>query len=545
MITIYSARKILTMNPARAQVTHVAVRDGYIIGAGDLAELEGFGKHTVDNRFASKVIMPGLVEGHSHAVEGKWWRYVYCGFFDRMDPHGKIWSGLGSINAVVDRLKEQDAAMPNADTPMAGWSIDPIYYPEKRITREDLDRVSRTRPIGIMHASGHIMNVNSAALELAGFLRTGIENDGLPLGDDGIPTGELRGPDVYMSIGTYAGFDANMLDFDESGLIDFGKLCVRKGVTTATDLAAKLSDEVVQIGLDVTARDNFPLRLVPFRFHHGLTPAELLEHVLALTEKQTDRFRPGRIKVVADGSIQGFTARLNPPGYYNGAPNGLWYIAPEQMLEIYELALQNNIQVHTHTNGDEATDLALDVLEKALHKYPRYDHRFTLQHGQLINAAQFKRMAKLGNCVNHFANHHFYWGDEHYHLTVGPERAERMNPCRTALDHNIPLAIHSDAPITPIGPLFTAWCAVNRLTYSGRVQGTHERISVDEALYAITMGAAYTLQMDDEIGSIEAGKRADFTVLEEDPTEVDPSKLKDVGVWGTVQGGRVFDVKEI
>ena len=77
------------------------------------------------------------------------------------------------------------------------------------------------------------------------------------------------------------------------------------------------------------------------------------------------------------------------------------------------------------------------------------------------------------------------------------------------------------------------------------MQGTHERISVDEALYAITMGAAYTLQMDDEIGSIEAGKRADFTVLEEDPTEVDPSKLKDVGVWGTVQGGRVFDVKEI
>jgi len=315
-------------------------------------------------------------------------------------------------------------------------------------------------------------------------------------------------------------------------------------VTTATDLAAKLSDEVVQVGLNITARDDFPLRLMPFRFHHGLTPSELLQHVLELAEKTTDRFRLGRIKVVADGSIQGFTARLNPPGYYNGAPNGLWYIAPEQMLEIYKLALEHNIQVHTHTNGDEATDLALDTLEKALQKYPRHDHRFTLQHGQLINSAQFKRMARLGCCVNHFANHHFYWGDEHYHLTVGPERAERMNPCRTALDHHIPLAIHSDAPITPIGPLFTAWCAVNRLTNSGRVQGEHERISVDEALYAITMGAAYTLQMDNEIGSIEAGKRADFAVLEDDPTTIDPLMLKDVNIWGTVQDGRVFDASE-
>ena len=533
------------MNPARAVTTHVAVRDGVIIGTGSLAELEGFGDHTLDDRFADKVLMPGLIEGHSHAVEGKWWRFVYCGFFERMDPHGKVWSGVTTIDAVVERLKAHDAAMHDPGQPLSGWSIDPIYFKEKRITREDLDRVSTSRPIGIMHASGHIMNVNSRALELAGFLRTGIDNGGVPLGDDGLPTGELRGPDVMMTAGMHAGFDANMFDFDEPGLIDFGKLCVRKGVTTATDLAAKLPDDVVATGLEVTARDDFPIRLMAYRFHHGVTPKALVQQVLELAEKSTDRFKLGRIKIVADGSIQGFTARLNPPGYYNGAPNGLWYIAPEQMLEIYELALQHNIQVHTHTNGDEATDLALDVLEQALQKHPVSDHRFTIQHGQLINAAQFKRMAKLGYCVNHFANHHFYWGDEHYTLTVGPERAERMNPCRTALDHGIPLAIHSDAPITPIGPLFTAWCAVNRLTGSGRVQGEHERITVDEALYAITMGAAYTLQIDHEIGSIEAGKRADFAVLNSDPTATDPLMLKDIGIIGTVQDGRVFDVNEL
>ncbi|MEO1365371.1 MAG: amidohydrolase family protein, partial [Pseudomonadota bacterium] len=112
--------------------------------------------------------------------------------------------------------------------------------------------------------------------------------------------------------------------------------------------------------------------------------------------------------------------------------------------------------------------------------------------------------------------------------------------CRTALDAGVHMAIHSDAPVTPLAPLFTAWCAVNRITASGRVQGEHERIGVDEALYAITLGAAYTLHLDGEVGSIEAGKRADFAVLEDDPTTVAPEALKDIAVWGTVQGGRVF-----
>jgi predicted amidohydrolase YtcJ len=149
-------------------------------------------------------------------------------------------------------------------------------------------------------------------------------------------------------------------------------------------------------------------------------------------------------------------------------------------------------------------------------------------------------MAALGMCVNLFSNHHFYWGDQHRATTVGPERAERMNACGTALRTGVPFTIHSDAPVTPLGPLFTAWCAVNRLTASGHVLGAHERISVPDALQAITLGAAYTLQLDHVIGSIETGKHADFCVLDTDPTTVEPVALKDIGIWGTVQGGRVF-----
>ena len=148
-------------------------------------------------------------------------------------------------------------------------------------------------------------------------------------------------------------------------------------------------------------------------------------------------------------------------------------------------------------------------------------------------------MRALGMHVNLFANHHFYWGDQHRDVTVGPERAERMNACRSALDAGVPFAVHSDAPITPIGPLFTAWCAVNRRTASGRVLGQAQRIGVQQALHAVTLGAAWTLKLDGEIGSIECGKRADFCVLYDDPTTVAPDALKDVRVWGTVLSGRV------
>ena len=512
LTTIYSAKKIITMNPSQPHVSHVAVREGRVLGAGSLAELEVWGEHVLDNRFAEKVLLPGFVEGHAHTME---------------------------------RLKEAEVKMDDPDEPLSGWSLDPIYLNNKRVTRQDLDSVSKSRPIGILHASGHIMNVNSKALQMAGLMKTGINHPGMPLGADGIPTGELYGPETMTPVGVHVGFNRSLTDSDEQGLRDFGKLCVRTGVTTITDLAARLEDDGVKAMLKVTGDPRYPARVVPLKLFMGSTAKETVERALELKDKATDMLRLGRIKAVADGSIQGFSARMRWPGYYNGASNGLWYTAPEQLAELYRAALKADIQVHTHTNGDEATEMVLDTLGPALKDVPHPDHRFTLQHCQLADAAQFRRMKALSMCVNLFANHHFYWGDEHYRLTVGPERALRMNACRTALNTGVPMAIHSDAPVTPLGPLFTAWAAVNRTTASGRTQGDGEKIIVSEALQAITLGAAYTLHLDDEVGSIEVGKKADFAVLEDDPTEVNGEDLKDVRVWGTVQGGRVFAAADL
>ena len=544
-ITIYRARRILTMNPARPEASHVAVRDGRILGAGTLDELAGWGAHRVDERFADKVLMPGFVEGHSHLMEGALWRFVYVGYHDRTDPDGRVWPGARSIEAVVQRLAEQEKLLTDSRQPLVGWGLDPIYFGAARCARADLDRVSAARPIVVAHASLHILNVNSAALKLADWLRTGIDHPGLPLGPDGIPTGELKGPEAMMPVGNRAGFDRSVLAGDEQALRRFARLCVRKGVTTATDLASPLPEDAVPMMLSVTGEPDYPTRIVSLLRMLAQPVAQTIERAIELRARSTDRLRLGTIKIVADGSIQGFSARLRAPGYFNGAPNGLWYTAPEQIRQAYELALANDVQIHTHTNGDEATELALDCLESALRRHPSPDHRFTLQHCQLADAAQFRRMKALGMCVNLFPNHHFYWGDQHYETTVGPERAMRMNACATALANGVPMAIHSDAPVTPLGPLFTAWCAVNRRTASGRTLGSTECIGVADALRTITLGAAYTLRLDGEIGSIEAGKRADFAVLEDDPLTIGAERLKDVRIWGTVQGGRVFAAAEV
>jgi hypothetical protein len=347
-----------------------------------------------------------------------------------------------------------------------------------------------------------------------------------------------------MPASPHVGFDREVLAGDEEGLRQFARLCVRTGVTTAADLANLMPETAVAMMLRITAEPTFPARIVPLRRMMGLPVPEIVAHAIALSRRSTDNLRMGAIKIVADGSIQGFSARLRWPGYFNGAPNGLWYVPPEQIREAFDLALAQGVQIHVHTNGDEATELVLDCMEEALLRHPARDHRFTLQHCQLADAAQFRRMRALGMCVNLFPNHHFYWGDQHRTLTVGPERAERMNACATALGEGVPLAIHSDAPVTPLGPLFTAWCAVNRRTASGVVNGAHERISVAEALRTITLGSAYTLKLDGEVGSIECGKRADIAILEDDPLTMPPDRLKDVRVWGTMQGGRIFPASE-
>ncbi len=537
-IRILKARNIITMNGYRPAATHVAIRGDRILGVGDLADVEGWGDYELDDRFADKVLMPGFVEGHCHAMEGRVWEYAYVGHHDRRDPDGRLWRGLDSIDAVVARLQEEEAKLATPDETLFAWGFDPIYFGGRRMNAADLDRVSTGRPILLVHASFHLLNVNSHVLEKAG-IDSGTNVDGVLKGPDGEPTGELQELAAKFMAFRVAG---NPLygNMSPDAIDRFARAACIAGVTTATDLHTELDEETVETYRTVTGRADFPLRLMPAFATVSAPAADGIEKVNRLKGENTDKLRYGLVKVMTDGSIQGFTGRLKWPGYYNGGPNGVWNMAPSELVELVRAYHAAGLHIHIHTNGDEASELIIDAIEAALQQTPRRDHRHTLQHCQMADEAQFRRMAALGICANLFANHIYYWGDQHYALTMGPDRAARMDATGTAERLGVPFAIHSDAPVTPLGPLFTAWCAVNRRTRTGRLLGEAECLSVRSALHAITLGPAYTLKMDHAVGSIESGKYADFAVLEQDPLAVPPEDLKDVPVWGTVVGGEAF-----
>ena len=535
-ITIFSARKILTMNTYQPVATHVAVRGGRILGTGSLDELAEWGDYTIDNSFEDKILLPGFVEAHCHAMNGSVWENTYVGYFDRTDPDGRVWLGIKDLDGVLDRLREIERTLDNPEQTLVAWGFDPIYFNDGvRMTVSHLDQVSRDRQILVQHSNGHLLNVSRKVLELAG-IDANTDVEGVMKDADGNPSGELG--EMAAQFMAYRVTDVRRFDeINAEDLRSFARTATNVGVTTATDLHARVQDQNVKNYVEVTQDPNYPLRLVPAAGCLTMSIEEGPGHVAGLKRHNNDKLFFGLCKIMTDGSIQGFTGRLKWPGYFNGKPNGIWNLPPQtltNMVEAYHLA---GLQMHMHTNGDEASELMIDAIEKALHKSPRPDHRHTLTHCQMADESQFRRMAQLGICSNLFANHIYYWGDQHYCQTMGPDRAMRMDACATAKRIGVPFTIHSDAPVTPLDPLFTAWCAVNRQTASGRILGPNERIDVEDALRAITLGAAFTLRLDHLVGSIEPGKYADFAVLDDDPTAVPVEALKDVPVWGTVIDG--------
>ena len=169
-------------------------------------------------------------------------------------------------------------------------------------------------------------------------------------------------------------------------------------------------------------------------------------------------------------------------------------------------------------------------------------HRAVIVHFATSTEEQIARIARLGAIVS--ANPYYTVGfaDKFGEVGLGPQRADAMVRSASVLKRHIPLSFHSDLPMGPSAPLHFMWCAVNRVTPSGRVAGPEERISVKDALRAITIEAAYSWQKENELGSICPGKIANFTVLDQDPLTVEPMKLNDIPIWGTIFEGRIFPI---
>lgn len=545
-ITIFSARKIITMNPSNPEGTHVATHDGRILGVGTLEEVAGWGDYTLDDTFKDKVLVPGFIETHGHVGEGGLWAAgAYLGYFGRNSPDGGYVEGLKSVDDVIARLKALDSEMSDPDTPLIGWGLDPLFFPKgTQFYARELDQVSGTRPIFILHLSGHVASVNTALMQQAG-ITADLDVDGLVKDQNGQLTGELQSQ-TTMALAQQVFMLVLKAAQSETAILNFGKLANLAGHTTVAELgSAPVHNADLFAPWQRLVNDpDYPVRVASY-FGAGnlgapVKPDEVIPLVRAVQSNNTYKLYVNGIKVWLDGSNQGFTARVFWPGYYNGVENGLWYIPPEQFREVFKAYHKAGLNCHIHCNGSEATELLIDSVDEALREYPWLDHRHTAQHTQLTTPAQLRRMRNLGMCANFFINHVYYYGDQHYDIVLGPERANQVNPCGAALREGVSFSIHSDPPVTPLGHLHTMWCAVNRVTASGRVLGEREKISAYDALKAATIDAAYQIHMDHEIGSLEIGKFADFTVLDDSPLDVEPMAIKDIPVWGTVLGSRKF-----
>lgn len=546
-ITVIPARSIITMDPSQPVVEAVAVREGKVLAAGSLDECTSWGPHTIDSRFADHVLTPGMIEAHGHVFEGSFGLLPYAGWFPRHRPDGSMAEGIQTYDKLFELLRRLDEETRGSQEPIVVWGFDPIYFTgEERLTRDHLDRASLERPIFVFHASAHLATVNSAMLNQNEITRdsttVGVARDA-----NGEPNGELQEMPA-IALATSAIHLIMRLMGDPEAIRTLGQMCANVGITSLVDLGASgVTRPQGQELWHQIVTDDFPARIHQ-RHLIGMMPgsndwAAAADLVQQFELQDTDRLRTAGLKIVLDGSIQGFTAKMKWPGYFSPEgqtpiDNGVWMVPPEQLIDMVRPFHERRINTHVHCNGDMTIDLWLDVVEQLLLESAWLDHRYTVQHSQLTSPAQYRRIAKLGMCANIFTNHIWYWGDQHHDITVGPERARRMEACATAERFGVPFSIHSDAAVTPLGHLHTMWCAVNRVTPSGRVLGENERISAESALHSVTTGAAYQLHADDEFGSVECGKAADFTVLEESPLTIDPMGIKDIGVWGTIVGGQ-------
>lgn len=542
-VTVFSAKKIITMDSAVAEATHVAVRDGIILEVGDLDDCAAWGPYSLDNRFANSILIPGLIESHAHLLDGLLWdKAHYVGPIDRHDPSGKVQKGLPNNTDLVARLKQIEAKMTDPAKPLVGWGVDPsLNDPIAPITRHELDQVSKTRPIFLLHASCHVASVNSATLEIGNY--GAVRAAGVMRDAAGQPTGELREMAAMLVAVKAVANDMIGGSTDAAQFYNFARVAQARGTTTIVDGGGStyFDPAFLSSALAATAGEDFPARIVAH--NNGITVPDvkdMIRFAQALAGKGNDKLIFQGIKIILDGSNQGFTGRLRPPAYLGTGENGLWNRAPDELRTLVPALHDAGLQIVAHCNADQAAEMFIEAVAQAQAAHPRFDHRHFIVHGQLLDESLLRRMASLGIHATLFSNHLYYWGEFHRAHTFGAFRTAALNPAATAQRLGVVVSAHSDSPVSPVDPLLTLWCAANRVTATGRVLGPRERVSAYDALKMMTFNAAYLLHRDHEIGSIRVGKRADFTILARDPLAVDPMAIREIPVQGTIVGGRVF-----
>jgi len=551
-VSIFTAKKVITMERAAPAVTAIAVAGKRIIAAGSLDEVKaavGTRPYKLDDTFNDKVVLPGLIDQHLHPILGALTLAVEVVAIEDWALPGVVYKAANDPQEYWARLRAAEAALPSPDAWLLTWGYHALWH--GKIDRTALDSLSATRPIAVWHRSCHEFYLNSAGLRALGLTEDMIRNKGQFSAQADWQQGHFweGGLNLMMTPMLKVLATPERLAF---GLKQMVAYLHANGVTAYMEPGALYTPPVWALYERILGAPETPMYSTFIADGRGIVDRVGLDAALDATEAQVAvapegagkkvMFFPRQIKLFADGAIISQLMQMKD-GYLDGH-KGEWIIPPDELARRARLYWNAGYQIHTHVNGDLGLEKLLDILEALNRERPRADHRCVVVHFANSTEEQVARIARLGAIVS--ANPYYTTGfaDKYSTVGLGPARADQMVRAKSVTDRGISLSYHSDLPMAPSDPLYLAWCGVNRTTPSGRVAAPEQRISVEQALRAVTIDAAYSWRKEDQLGSIAPGKIANFTVLEADPYAVPPAALKDIPVWGTVFEGQVFPVPQ-
>ncbi len=529
--TLYVGEHIITLDPEHPDATAVATRDDTIVWVGRLDDWRGSAGRTV--ALGDRALLPGFIDAHGH-----------LSFLARTVNLANVASPpVGAVTDLASLRQVLSAHIAERGPAPGDWVLgmgydDSLMEEQRHPDRDDLDAVSVTHPIALIHVSGHLMAANSRALELAGI-------DAATADPPGGVIRRRRGsqePDGVLeetATGALQQFFLSGSDIPSEDVARALSVYASHGITTVQDGAA--SWDIYRRFADVAAAEGLMLDVVVYP--RGMETDFAVPEGVS-TGVYRNRLKFGGVKLILDGSPQGKTAYLSEP--YHVPPAGLaddyrgYPTLPQPAVDALVAGyLAAGLPMLVHCNGDAAAQMLIDAVARAPEGAASADHRTVMIHAQTVREDQLDRMQTLGIVPSYFSAHTFYWGDWHRDSVLGPERAARISPTATTLARGMRFTVHNDAPVVPPDMLRLLWATTNRQTRSGAILGEAQRISTLDALRAVTIDAAYQHFEEDLKGSLSPGKQADLVILSADPLTTDPAQLLDLSVMATVSRGAV------
>ena len=518
-LVLHNAR-VFTVDETQPRAEAFAVKGSRFVAVGrndDIRPIAGANTTLIDAE--GMTVTPGFIDAHSHPSGAG------------VDELLQVNVDLRSVRAIQAALRERVEATPLGEW-VVGFKYDDTKLDEGRpINRRDLDEIAPSHPVEVRHRGGHTAVYNSRAFQLAGITAQ---------------TPDPRGGRFYREAGELTGLVAEHARAPLRRLIPSGSTREQRqaGVKLISELmtAAGLTS-VHQTGGGTEAliayQDAYAAGELRFRMYLFPTGSSELFRGLKQAGVSTgfgdDRLRIGAVKYVADGSASERTMRMSTPFEARPDDYGILTMSQEEIDEAVEDADRHDFQVGIHANGDVTIDMVLNAYERVQQRSPRRDPRNRIEHCSLVNPALLQRIKDLGVIPTPFYTYVHYHGNKW--VDYGEQKMRSMFAHRWFLDYEIPVAGASDYTPGPYEPMMAIKSMVTRKDFQGREWGPNQRISVDEALRVCTINGAYASFEENEKGSIEAGKLADFVVLAEDPHEVDPDRIKEIEVVRTFVDG--------